>query len=155
MKVKHAILLVGVMTLAGSAFGQCRDPWVTDLVKKVKGSQAIGKGDGGECNPALYGSRWNSYDQLQSQMKVTFDNLRSAGLQYQSERVVRDLKFHTPFSDPYIGPRAQAPQKDQQAGPRGGYFWHIDLPNDHVMVALRKCPRSRGSAGGHNGSGCN
>lgn len=158
MKLRNVILSLGVVMMAGSAFGQCRDPWVTEVYKQLKGRPPIGQGDGGECNPALYGSNWNSQDQLRSQMSATFSSLSEAGLQYKYEKVMSDLKFHTAVQAVaphfYVGPRGRAPYADQAQTNGGTYWWHVPLPNDHVLVVARKCRRGWTSAGPGARSGC-
>lgn len=154
--MRNGILLAAMITLAGSAFGQCRDPWIAEQVRAIKGRNAIGKGDGGECNYKLYGSNWNDRNQLNNQMAETFRNLQSNGLEFQYEKVMRDLWFHYGVhaydGQYYVGPKANAPYADGARTAGGTYWWHIPLPNNHVLVVARKC--ARGYTGTGPGGGC-
>lgn len=165
MKGLKTTLMVGLFLVAGSAFGQCRDPWVTELVseyKKANGSYGvIGRADLAECNYVLYGSNWSSRDQLKSQVAQTFQALRDAGLQYKGENLMTDLKFpgsivyanQTPMAgmgaNAYVGPRGNAPAgwADQAQTNGGSYWWHVPLPNNHVLIVARKCRRGWTSTG--------
>lgn len=164
MRGLKAILVVGAIMVAGSAFGQCRDPWVTknvnDYLKANKGRTVLGKGDTAECNYVLYGSNWNSEAQLKSQIMATFNALREAGLEYASENTMRDLKYFTTVyanaGNAYVGPAGGAPAawRDQTQTAGGTYWWHVPLPNNHVLVVARKCRRGYSSAGPGANSGC-
>jgi hypothetical protein len=158
MKLRTVLMLTATILIAGSALGQCRDPWVSEEVKNYKRSQAIGSGDIAECNYKLYGSNWNSRDQLKAQIAQTFNSLREAGLEFDSVNTMRDLKYHTRVyanaGNSYVGPRASAPYADQSQTKGGTYWWHIPLPNDHVLVVARKCRRGYSSAGPGANSGC-
>ncbi len=162
MRFMKAMLLgSAVVFVAGSAMaqsGKCRDPWVTEEVKAHQRRPAIGTGDTAECNYKLYGSNWGSQEQLRGQVAATFRALRENGLEWRYERVMGDLKYFTSIpareGDYYVGPRAQAPWADQSPTKGGSYWWHIPLPNDHVLVVSRKCRRGWSSAGPGANSGC-
>lgn len=158
MRISRALVIVGAVMMAGSAFGACRDPWVGELVQQMKARPPIGTGDIAECNFKLYGSNWNSRQQLTTQMQATFAALKNAGLEFQSEKVMRDLTYFTMVHayDPayYVGPRAGSPYADQTRTAGGTYWWHVPLPNDHVLVVARKCRRGWRSAGPGANSGC-
>jgi hypothetical protein len=159
--MKTALLGCAMVLTAGSAMGQagkCRDPWVTEEVRNYQRRPPIGSADTAECNPRLYGSNWGSQSQLKGQVAQTFQFLKENGLEWRYEKVIGDLRFHTTIpareNDIYVGPRGQAPWADQQQTAGGGYFWHIPLPNDHVLIVARKCRRGWSSAGPGANSGC-
>jgi hypothetical protein len=142
MNLRRLIVLAGVMTMAVSAWGQCRDPWVTEEVKRVKrGAPIVGKGETGECNINLYGRHWNSRADLARQVDQTFAIFDKAGLYFQYERILRDRRNGLAgTADPWVGPKAQAPYHDgQYATP--GYWRHVPLPNNFVLIKKDPCKR--------------
>lgn len=142
MNWKRALVLIGVVGMAMSSFAQCRDPWVTEELKRVKrGARIIGSGESGECNINLYGRNWGSRADLTRQVDQTFATFDKAGLSFQSDRILRDARNGRAGTvDPWIGLKSQAPYHDgQYASP--GYWRHVPLPNNYVLIKKDPCKR--------------
>lgn len=55
-----------------SVFAQCRDAWVSQAVKEVRGN-VNGSGDNGDCNYRNYGGgQWSSYPDLKTKVQMYF-----------------------------------------------------------------------------------
>lgn len=126
----------------------CRDPWVSQAIKEVKGRTALGLGEGGECNIQLYGGRWGSYGELKGYVQQAFAALAKAGLEFQYAQgtVLRDITYFAGYASAgqYIGPRGSAPRKE----------WMIDLPGGNVLAIDRRCRPGYAAAGPGANSGC-
>lgn len=157
MSIKRVVVFVGMVFVASAAFGQCRDPWVTEELKALKG-RIVGSGENGECNINLYGRSWNSRDELRGQIRQAFANLKEARLEFHSENLMNDLMFHGKVyanaGNIYVGPAGNSPYADQAQTKGGTYWWHIPMPKGHVLVVARKCRRGWTSTGGGSTGGC-
>jgi len=132
---------------AQAAMGKCRDPWVTEVVTKVKNRAPYGEDERGECNIKLYGAQWANKGELEQQVRQAFASLDKAGLEWESNgNVLHDRKFFTRIDarNLWIGPQAQAEKKR----------WMIELPRGYVIPMDRKCAPGYSSAGAGANSGC-
>lgn len=142
-----AAALAAISGPAAAANGDCRDPWVTEVVTKVKGRAPYGDGERGECNIRLYGAQWGNKGELESQVRQSFAALEQAGLEWEPNgNVLNDRKFFVRIDarNLWMGPAAEAPKKR----------WMIQLARGYVLPMERKCAPGWSSAGAGGNSGC-
>ncbi len=69
--------------------GPCRDPWITIAIweKFASTRQPAGRGDEGECKPALYnGGSWSSYNGLYNAVDQTLSRLQEGSVNFEANR---------------------------------------------------------------------
>lgn len=79
--------------------GTCKDPWVTEVVTRIKGSKPFGQGDSGECNHRLYGGgHWSNYADLENKVRQAVSKWRSTQRQCRDAWVTKAITEVTGYA---------------------------------------------------------